>query len=386
MNSPMNSRTNSRMHSAAAPAITYTVTYTILDPTGNITALVENDVPVARQPSIAASIMRRHPEVEQVGFVSICGDAAGAGHGVAAVNDAAAANGVAPLLPSLRMAGGEFCGNASMCAAVLCAEQSGGDDAGAGAETDAGTDAEAVAETSIRLRVSGAAEPVTVRLREVGDAIGAPGGDAAGEPAGDPAGNLAGDPAGNLTGDPAGNLTGDPAGNLTGGPAGPLYEAGVTMPPALAVGRRIFSYAGVTGELPLVQMQGISHILIDASSPFALLLSSPEAAQQAVRAWCSELAAEGLGLMFLGPSTAPRTLTPLVYIPGSDTLFWEKSCASGTSAAGMFLAAAAGRAVDLFFREPGGSLRVISDPATGLTTLCGTVRICGSYSEQLTAE
>jgi hypothetical protein len=221
------------------------------------------------------------------------------------------------------MMGGEFCGNASMCAAVLCAERSGGNDAGAGAEADAGTDAEAGAETSIRLRVSGAAEPVAVRLREVGDAIGAPGGDAAGEPTGDP--------------------------------AGPLYEAGVTMPPALAVGRRIFSYAGVTGELPLVQMQGISHILIDASSPFALLLSSPEAAQQAVRAWCSELAAEGLGLMFLGPSTAPRTLTPLVYIPGSDTLFWEKSCASGTSAAGMFLAAAAGRAVDLFFREPGGS-------------------------------
>ncbi len=374
MNSPM----NSRMHSAAAPAITYTVTYTILDPTGNITALVESDVPVARQPSVAASIMCRHPEVEQVGFVSVCGDAAGAGRGVAAVNDAAAANGVAPLLPSLRMAGGEFCGNASMCAAVLCAERSGGDDAGAGAETDAGIDAYAGAETSIRLRVSGAAEPVTVRLREVGDAIGAPGGDAAGEPAGGPAGHLAGDP--------AGNLTSGPAGNLTGGPAGPLYEAGVTMPPALAVGRRIFSYAGVTGELPLVQMQGISHILIDASSPFAPLLSSPEAAQQAVRAWCSELAAEGLGLMFLGPSTAPRTLTPLVYIPGSDTLFWEKSCASGTSAAGMFLAAAAGRAVDLFFREPGGSLRVISDPATGLTTLCGTVRICRSYSEQLAAE
>ena len=41
--------------------------YTILDPTGNITALVETSVPVEKQPGIAAEIMKCHPKVEQVG-------------------------------------------------------------------------------------------------------------------------------------------------------------------------------------------------------------------------------------------------------------------------------------------------------------------------------
>ena len=71
--------------------------YSIWDPTGNITALVETQTSIDRQPEVAARIMDLHPEVEQVGFVSKV------------------------LRPYLRMAGGEFCGNASMCAAAWLA-------------------------------------------------------------------------------------------------------------------------------------------------------------------------------------------------------------------------------------------------------------------------
>ncbi|MBO5502893.1 MAG: hypothetical protein J5969_00265, partial [Lachnospiraceae bacterium] len=67
----------------------------ILDPTGNITALVEGDVPVSRQLETAARIMQLRPETEQVGFVKLSGEQI-----------------------QLRMAGGEFCGNASMSAAA----------------------------------------------------------------------------------------------------------------------------------------------------------------------------------------------------------------------------------------------------------------------------
>ena len=75
--------------------------YCILDPTGNITALAESPVAHGDQPAAAEAIMRRHPEVEQVGFVRFGADAAGG------------------LAGELRMAGGEFCGNASMSAAAL---------------------------------------------------------------------------------------------------------------------------------------------------------------------------------------------------------------------------------------------------------------------------
>ncbi len=77
------------------------LTYSLFDPTGNRTILVETPVPEAEQPEIAAKLMALEPETEQVGFYQ-------------------KADGIL-----LRMAGGEFCGNATMSAAVLHAEQAG---------------------------------------------------------------------------------------------------------------------------------------------------------------------------------------------------------------------------------------------------------------------
>ena len=68
------------------------VDYTVLDPTGNITILVTSPVEISLQPPVASKLMELVPEAEQVGFLS---EAEGC--------DIA-----------LRMAGGEFCGNASM--------------------------------------------------------------------------------------------------------------------------------------------------------------------------------------------------------------------------------------------------------------------------------
>jgi diaminopimelate epimerase len=107
--------------------------YSLFDPTGNITALVERETEPERQPEIASDIMRRRPEVEQVGFVRF---------------DTADPE----VQAELRMAGGEFCGNACMSAAALyclrqglpCAEPS-----------------------TVRLRGSGARKPVEVRLKRL---------------------------------------------------------------------------------------------------------------------------------------------------------------------------------------------------------------------------
>ena len=61
-----------------------------------------------------------------------------------------------------------------------------------------------------------------------------------------------------------------------------------------------------------------------------------------------------------------------MYIPGSDTLYWEHSCASGSAAVGAYLAAKRGAPVDLSLREPGGVLRVKAVPE-GPISLGGTV-------------
>lgn len=74
-----------------------TINYSLYDPSGNITALVSGSYNAAERIKIADEIMKNEPSCEQVGFVSYGKNAN---------------------LAELTMAGGEFCGNASMCAAI----------------------------------------------------------------------------------------------------------------------------------------------------------------------------------------------------------------------------------------------------------------------------
>ena len=261
--------------------------YRILDPTGNITALVESPVEPEKQPRIAAEIMALHPEVEQVGFVDFTGE-----------------------VPALRMAGGEFCGNASLCAGALLLLKRG---------------AEYGVPEILSLRVSGGEEPVELCMtRQSPD----------------------------------------------------RFQGSVCMPPAKEIRRQRLAFGEARGELTLVWMEGISHLIVPPDSAFFPLRQRPEKAEEALRLWCGELGAKGLGLMFLEGEPPCCALTPLVYVPGSDTMFWEHSCASGSSAVGMALAGAEGKDVSLSLRQSGGTLRVESRPQ-GDTRLYGTVRIQG---------
>jgi len=273
------------------------VRFSIMDPTGNITALVESDVPVPEQLSIAKSIMCLHPEVEQVGFVRFweaCDESGAQG--------------------SLRMAGGEFCGNATMCAAALLMVRN----------HPYGTDGAANSQTLVRLWVSGAERPVEVRLHQI---------------------------------------------------AGDSYEADVRMPAALSIEDELLPFGEAQERLPLVRMGGISHLVIDETSSLFWLRDAPSDAERAVRLWCDALGADGLGLMFVEGEGQERLVRPLVYVPAGDTVFWESSCASGSSAVGMYLSAKMEAAVSLELEEPGGTLRVASDPITGETWLSGSVRL-----------
>ncbi len=269
--------------------------YFIFDPTGNITALVETAVDVAMQPSVAARIMEREPDVEQVGFLTYDGKY-GSGDGMVPI--------------SLRMAGGEFCGNAAMCAAALFAIRH---------ELPDGT---------VPVKVSGTDETLQVNLERQADSS---------------------------------------------------YSAAVSMPPAVAIEELIPETAEALAfgrtALPIVIMDGISHIIVEPDSEYMSLKDDSRLAESLLKQWCGELGAECLGMMFLGEGSGFRSLTPLVYVPGADTMFWENSCASGSAAAGMYLAAKVGSPVDVTFDEPAGRLRVESDPAAGTTVLHGSTKL-----------
>lgn len=72
------------------------VEYYIFDPTGNITALVTSNIEKGMYKAVAQKIIKNNSSVEQVGFVRFDGKSI-----------------------TLNMSGDEFCGNATMSAAVL---------------------------------------------------------------------------------------------------------------------------------------------------------------------------------------------------------------------------------------------------------------------------
>ncbi len=75
-------------------------------------------------------------------------------------------------------------------------------------------------------------------------------------------------------------------------------------------------------------------------------------------------------------------MTPLVYIPGSGTVFWENSCASGSAATGMYFAHAGNVSGEVNMLEPGGILTVTSNARTGETRLRGSVSLVASHKVQ----
>lgn len=233
------------------------IDYILLDPSKNITALVKSPVEPKLRPSVAAAIMEKEPLCEQVGFIS-------AGDGKCDI--------------CLNMAGGEFCGNAAMSAAVLSFIEKRKDD--------------------ILVSVSGCKEPVSVKISP------------------------------------------EPCGSYTGT---------VTMPKPLG-----FTQKELGGKrLPVVELPGISHII------YTEQISADEA-EKNIREFCALLGCDALGIMLLNDEESK--ITPLVYVPSADTIFWEQSCASGTTAAGVYLAETSGKALSRRFIEPGSALRVEAAP------------------------
>ena len=254
------------------------IRYALLDPTGNMTILAETPVPDADQPAAAARLMELEPAAEQVGFLS--------------VNEKRL---------RLRMAGGEFCGNATMSAAALFAIDRG------------------ISEGTLCVSVSGAADPVEVRLSAC--------------------------------------------------PEENTIRGTVRMPRPVSVGEVFFPDGSVR---PVVRFDGICHVI--AESDF-----SREDAEAVISDWCRFLHTDAAGIMLFDRERG--TLDPLVCVPAAGTICWEHSCASGTTAVGAFLAAKTGP-VFLSMKQPGGTLTVEADRA-GELYLTGKVRLIRRQSAEI---
>lgn len=228
------------------------VTYYYIDPTKNITLLVESPVPEQFRAKVAKELMKAEPKSEQVGFV----------------------NG-----KNLNMAGGEFCGNATLSAAALYCKKN------------------ALSDFCGKISVSGADKPVSVKISENDG----------------------------------------------------FYSGIVEMPEGADISQKSVCFGGKSYEVPVVKMPGITHIILT----FEVRAKELE---EKLPKLCKELGCNALGAMIVDENK--NTLTPLVYVKASGTLFWESSCASGTTAVGIYLAQKYKRKIKESFLQPGGALGV----------------------------
>ena len=123
---------------------------------------------------------------------------------------------------------------------------------------------------------------------------------------------------------------------------------------------------------PLISFEGISHLLVPDSD------FTDEEAETAVKSFAEELGVSALGMMlYTYDETSgiilPDSLSmrPLVYVPGSGTLFWEHGCATGSTAAGWYRYYESGHAVSTEIKQPGGIIRV--DAADGQISMTASV-------------
>ncbi len=300
--------------------------YYIMDPTGNITILVEGDVPADERGAVAAKLMESEPTAEQVGFVSYTpshAECAGAEEETGAVGytereenigtghaDAEGKTEAGHADITLRMAGGEFCGNATMSAAVLAVHLG-------------KVKVPAKGEKSYNISVSASGAKGIRKVRVEANDNGS-------------------------------------------------YTGTVDMPRPLSIKKERLPFEGAEYELTVVDFGGIAHVICEAGQFPFLLSNTKMPAERAVMEWCELLHAECLGLMIY--DSEQGRLDPLVYVPNAGTLVWESSCASGTTALGAYLSEKDRRPVSLDISEPGGTLCITAEPE-GKLMLTGNVRV-----------
>ena len=233
------------------------IEYEYIDPTGNITALVRTAVDVSKQPEIAGMIMDRDASIEQVGYVGSTTNAD----------------------IRLRMAAGEFCGNATMSVAALFCDD---------CCIPVGSD------RIVSVESSGCSDIVMVNITRKEDANGLH-----------------------------------------------IYDGSVEMPLPAKITQHKMIYKDRGYDLCVVGFDGISHI-IALHDDFALSDDDIDAAirlwcnELNVPCLGIIIIDENETVTDNNGTCIDADICPVVYVPSLGTCYHESSCASGTTAAAAY--------------------------------------------------
>ncbi len=111
-------------------------------------------------------------------------------------------------------------------------------------------------------------------------------------------------------------------------------------------------------KLICVRMDGITHLISEQGT------FRSRDAEDLLRMAAEDLGAAAVGLLQWNEKTG--YMTPLVYVPGSETMIWESGCGSGSTAIGVWRAACRGEGKTITeVRQPGGIILVQAEISGG---------------------
>lgn len=132
------------------------------------------------------------------------------------------------------------------------------------------------------------------------------------------------------------------------------YNAKIIMPLVKETKDFYVSYDGIDYKCIMIEFPGIIHLIVDCSG-----ILDKENFFYKVKSKLEGTEFDALGIMFYDYEKS--FIQPLVYVKGTDSLFWERSCASGTSALAVALTKQQERSLDILVKQPGGVLQVTTE-------------------------
>jgi len=123
--------------------------------------------------------------------------------------------------------------------------------------------------------------------------------------------------------------------------------------------------------VPVLEFEGLCHAVLDCAPDAAL-------AQKVIQQVSREIFADAIGVIFL--QRDPLYITPVVYVPATQSTVWEHSCGSGSLAAALWMALQQPKngLQHYSFAQPGGVLEVdlkLEEGRTAAAWLGGPVAI-----------
>ncbi|WP_236146631.1 diaminopimelate epimerase [Paenibacillus xylanilyticus] len=133
------------------------------------------------------------------------------------------------------------------------------------------------------------------------------------------------------------------------------YFCQVNMPIPRQIERQTITYEGFDQDMIIVRYEEFIHIVVEVDGFDDGIRTR---AQNLARLLGLTLGDKLIGILLFNPLS--EELAPLIYVPGLDSLIWERGCGSGTASLGAYLAWKTGREITALIKQPGGSINVVA--------------------------